>query len=285
MNLNYGNINNDGLVYCDEENIYYSNITSDNGKLYSQNLKFNNKVKISDIEEVRYITKYESFLYYVSKNSLYRLNLNNQQNELIYSTGNEVYVSDMSIIGEELFFSVGCDDVITYKMNLNTLISEVIIKNTYGIIVFNYYAYYTLNIGNGLYELNLNNNKILQITGARASYPVIKNNYLYYIDTDIDNNKSTFFRIDLNAPNYIKEKIIDVNKKIDYFNIASNYIIYKDFYLYRIDLNNKEIKKINDLQSDQINIINNEIWFVAYEDNEFKLYKMDLDGNNLTLIE
>ncbi|WP_326522671.1 MULTISPECIES: DUF5050 domain-containing protein [Clostridium] len=55
--------------------------------------------------------------------------------------------------------------------------------------------------------------------------------------------------------------------------------------MYRIDLNNKEIKKINNIKSNEMNIINNEIWFVAYEDSEFKLYKMDLDGSNLTLIE
>ncbi|WP_291565211.1 MULTISPECIES: DUF5050 domain-containing protein [unclassified Clostridium] len=283
MSLNYGNINNDGLVYCDGENIYYSNITSDNGKLYSQNLELSDKVKLSDIEEVLYITKYESFLYYVSKNSIYRLNLDNHQNEIIYNTGNELYVYDMSIVGEELFFSVGCDDVITYKMNLKTLISEVIIKNTYGIIVFNNYAYYSLNVGDGLYGLNLNNNEIIQINDTRSSWPIINNTYLYYID--IANNKSTFFRINLNTPNYKKEEIININKEIDYFNIASNYIIYEDYYIYRIDLNTKEIKKINNIKSNEMNIINNEIWFVAYEDSEFKLYKMDLDGGNLTLIE
>ncbi|WP_291580354.1 hypothetical protein [Clostridium sp. UBA6640] len=57
---------------------------------------------------------------------------------------------------------------------------------------------------------------------------------------------------------------------------------YEDFYLYIIDLNNKEL---NNLQSYQINIINNEIWFVSYEDSQNKLYKMNLDGSNLALIE
>lgn len=40
----------------------------------------------------------------------------------------------------------------------------------------------------------------------------------------------------------------------------------------------------SNITSDSINIINDEIWFRGYKDDTFKLYKMNLDVKNLTLI-
>ena len=114
--INYGNLVNDNIV-CIDEDIYYSNLTSDDGKLYMRSLNLDKKIKLCDIPDVKYITKKENYIYYTSAANIYKLNLDTLHNEVIFS-GSEDYgwIDDMSIVRNEMFFSLEN----TYKMNLNT---------------------------------------------------------------------------------------------------------------------------------------------------------------------
>ncbi len=276
MILSYGNIVNSGLVYIDNESMYYSNITSDDGKLYRRNLKSNKKIKLSDIHDVKYITKYNESIYYTSTTNIYKLNPNTLYNEIIFS-GCEDYgwVDDMSIVNDEMFFSLGP----TYKMNLKTSELSKIVDNTFGVNVYNDKMYYSLNEGNGLYELNLNTNESVKLSDSNTSCPVVQDGFLYYLDI----YKKSFFKI--NIFDYKKEKLANLDKDIIIFNIFKNYIFYKDDYLFRIDIENNEIKKFNDLNCNDIFIFENQVFFVSYENHEFKLYKMNFNGDNLVLID
>lgn len=276
MTLNYGNINNAGLVYIDDENIFYSNITSDNGKLYRRNLNFDKKTKLSDIFNVKYITRHDSFIYYTSTTNIYKLNLNTLYNEIVFSgSEDDGWVDDMSIINDEMFFSSG----FTYKMNLKTLEIIKIAENTFGINIYNNKMYYSLNEGNGIYELDLKTNESVKLSESRTSCSIVQDNYLYYMDID----KKSFLKINLS--NYKKEKLVSLDKDMIKFNIFKNYIFYEDFYLFRINIENNEIKKINNLHSNEVLVFDNQVLFVAYENREFQLYKMDFNGDNLILVD
>ena len=276
MILSYGNIVNNGLVYIDNESMYYSNITSDDGKLYRRNLKSNKKTKLSDIHDVKYITKYNESIYYTSTTNIYKLNPNTLYNEIIFS-GCEDYgwVDDMSIVNDEMFFSLGP----TYKMNLKTLELSEIVDNTFGVNVYKDKMYYSLNEGNGLYELDLNTNESVKLSDSNTSCPIVQDNFLYYLDI----YKKSFFKINLS--NYKKEKLTNLDKDLIIFNIFKNYIFYKDDYLFRIDIENNEIKKINDFNCNDILIFEDKVFFISYEKHEFKLYKMNFNGDNLVLID
>lgn len=276
MILSYGNIVNNGLVYIDNESMYYSNITSDDGKLYRRNLKSNKKTKLSDIHDVKYITKYNESIYYASTTNIYKLNPNTLYNEIIFS-GCEDYgwVDDMSIVNDEMFFSLGP----TYKMNLKTLEVSEIVDNTFGVHVYNDKMYYSLNEGNGIYELNLNTNESVKLAESNTSCPIVQDNFLYYLDI----YEKSFFKINLSG--YKKEKLVNLDKNIISFNIFKNYIFYKDDYLFRIDIENNEIKKFNDLDCNEILVFEDQVFFVSYENHKFKLYKMNFNGDNLVLID
>lgn len=276
MILSYGNIVNSGLVYIDNESMYYSNITSDDGKLYRRNMKSNKKTKLSDIHDVKYIAKYNESIYYTSTTNIYKLNPNTLYNEIIFS-GCEDYgwVDDMSIVNDEMFFSLGP----TYKMNLKTLELSEIVDNTFGVNVYNDKMYYSLNEGNGIYELNLNTNESVKLSDSNTSCPIVQDNFLYYLDI----YKKSFFKINLS--DYKKEKLANLDKDIISFNIFKNYIFYKDDYLFRIDIENNEIKKFNDLDCNEIFVFENQVFFVSYENHEFKLYNMNFNGDNLVLID
>lgn len=276
MILSYGNIVNSGLVYIDNESMYYSNITSYDGKLYRRNMKSNKKTKLSDIHDVKYIAKYNESIYYTSTTNIYKLNPNTLYNEIIFS-GCEDYgwVDDMSIVNDEMFFSLGP----TYKMNLKTLELSEIVDNTFGVNVYNDKMYYSLNEGNGLYELNLNTNESVKLSDSNTSCPIVQDNFLYYLDI----YKKSFFKINLS--DYKKEKLANLDKDIISFNIFKNYIFYKDDYLFRIDIENNEIKKFNDLDCNEIFVFENQVFFVSYENHEFKLYNMNFNGDNLVLID
>ncbi|WP_270305444.1 DUF5050 domain-containing protein, partial [Terrisporobacter petrolearius] len=64
--MNYGNLMNDKIIHIEGEWIYYSNISSDKGRLYKKNLKTNDKIKISEIEDVKYIHKKDNHIFYTS---------------------------------------------------------------------------------------------------------------------------------------------------------------------------------------------------------------------------
>ncbi|MGN9163873.1 DUF5050 domain-containing protein [Tissierellaceae bacterium HCP3S3_D8] len=282
------NINNDGLVYYDGENFYYSNITSDGGKLYKQSADFKNKEKLSDINDIKYINKHNSYIYYVSKNSIYRLNLNTKENKIIFIHDDEYeWIFNMTIFNNRMFFSTGDEDSTQYMMDLETLSVEKLFTNAYGINIEDNIIYYSGNKEKGIYSFDLNSKEFLKIANDNVSYPIIKDDYLYYFNFE----EESFYRLDLND-NFAKEKVINLNRDIDSFyvspsdfNISSNNLIYAQHYLFKVVLITKKITQINNISSDSINIVNDEIWFRGYIDDEFKLYKMDLSGNDLMVIE
>lgn len=274
--INYGNLINENIVCIDGESIYYRNITSDDGKLYRKNLNLDKKTKLCDISDVKYITKKEDDIYYTSTSNIYKLNLDTMHNEVIFS-GSEDYgwIDDMSIVNEEMFFSLDY----TYKMNLNTLEISKIAENTFGLNIYNGKMYYSLDEGDGLYELDLKTNEYKELCNSKTSAPIIQDDFIYYLDI----NEKSFFKINLS--NYIREKIVELDKDLLQFNLYKYYIFYSDQYLYRINIKTKKIEQISNINSNEINIFNDQIWFVSYKKGEFKLYKMDLDGKNLTLVD
>lgn len=272
--INYGNLVNDNIV-CIDEDIYYSNLTSDDGKLYMRSLNLDKKIKLCDIPDVKYITKKENYIYYTSAANIYKLNLDTLHNEAIFS-GSEDYgwIDDMSIVRNEMFFSLEN----TYKMNLNTQEIKKIAENAFGINIYNNKMYYSLNEGNGLYELDLQTNKSQKLSDSKTSCPVIYGDFVYYMDVD----EKAFHKMHLF--NYEKEKVTDLDEDLLNFNLYDKYIYYSDMYLFRIDIKSNKIEKISDIEAEKINIFDDQIWFVSYED-EFKLYKMDLKGKDLILID
>lgn len=276
--MNYGNLINDKIIHLEGEWIYYSNISSDRGKLYKKNLKSNEKVKLSDIEDVRYIHKKENNIFYTSGSSIYKLNIDNLENEIIFK-GSEDYGStdDMVPLNDNLFFTQ--DDI--YKMNLNTKEKIKIAENAFGLNVCKDNIYYCANDGDGLYKLNLSTNTIIKLLDTNVSAPIVQGEFIYYFDND----GAGFFR--MNMLNNEEEKIIKLDKDLINFNLYKNYIFFSDFYLYKIDIESKKISRITDIDVGRIHILNEKVWFVSYQEDEreFKLYQMDFDGKNLKLFD
>lgn len=276
--MNYGNLMNDKIIHIEGEWIYYSNISSDKGRLYKKNLKTNDKVKLSEIDDVKYIHKKDNYIFYTSECSIYKLNIDNLENEVIFKgSEDDGWIDDMILLNDNLFFSQD----ITYKMNLNTKEKTKITENAFGLNVYKENIYYSANDGKGLYKLNLFTNTKIKLLDTKVSCPIIQDEFIYYLDTD----RKCFFR--MNMLNNEEEKIIKLDKDLINFNLFKNYIFFSDFYLYKIDIESKKISKISNIEADQIQILNDKIWFVSYQENEreFKLYQMDFDGKNLKLFD
>lgn len=277
--MNYGNLINEKIIHIEGEWIYYSNISSDEGKLYKKNLKSNEKVKLSDIEEVQYIHKRGNAIFYTSGASICKLNLTNLENEIIFK-GSKDYgsIDDMVPLNDDLFFTQ--DDI--YKMNLNTKEKIKIAENAFGLNVCKYNIYYSANDGDGLYKLNLSTNTIIKLLDTNVSAPIIQGEFIYYFDND----RAGFFRMNM-FNNNEEERIIELDKDLIDFNLYKNYIFFSDFYLYKIDIKAKKISRITDIDAGRIHILNEKVWFVSYQEDEreFKLYQMDFDGKNLKLFD
>lgn len=276
--MNYGNLINEKIIHIEGEWIYYSNISSDRAKLYKKNLKSNEKVKLSDIEDVRYIHKKENNIFYTSKCSIYKLNIDNLENKVIFKgSEDDGWIDDMILLKDNLYFSQ--DDI--YKMNLNTKEKIKIAENAFGLNVCKDNIYYCANDGDGLYKLNLSTNTIIKLLDTNVSAPIVQGEFIYYFDND----RAGFFR--MNMLNNEEERIIELDKDLINFNLYKNYIFFSDFYLYKIDIESKKISRITDIDAGRIHILNEKVWFVSYQEDEreFKLYQMDFDGKNLKLFD
>lgn len=281
--MSINNVNNDGLVDFDGINFYYSNITSDEGKLYKKSADFKHTEKLSDVNNVEYITIKDKFIYYLSENKIYKLDLNTNENEIIF-THNDDYegISDMAIIDNNMFFSTNDEDSIQYIMNLDTFTIKKLYDDAFGFIINDNIIYYSGNKDFGVYSFDLNTNKSLKLVDCNADYLLIKDNILYYhdntnfYDLNISNTPPTKSIIKTNGMDHIS---------VDAYNILSNNLICSKFDLFKINLTTGQIITIQDIMADKINIVNNEIWFRGYEDDEFKLYKTDINGESLMIIE
>lgn len=283
--MNINNINNDGLVAFDGIRFYYSNITSDDGKLYKKSIDFKNTEKLSDISNVNYINIKDNYIYYVSENKIYKLNITTIENEVIYIHNNEYeWISNMGIINKDMFFSTNDEESTQYIMDLDILHANKLYCDAYGFIINNNKIYYSGNKDFGIYSFNLNTNRSLKLVDDNTLFPIISDNFLYFFNLDEKN----FYKLNINNHS-TKESIVKLNgaahEDINYYNIIYNNLIFSKESLFKYNFVTKETTIIQNMNSSEINIINNEIWFKVYENDEFKLYKTDLNGENLTLID
>lgn len=281
MNPNYyGNMINESLVYANDNFIFYSNITSDNGRLYRTDHKFGSIKKISDCFNAKYITEYHQNIYYVSEHKIFKYSTQINSNSLVFANKDaDNWISDMFIYNDNMYFCIGSDSTILYRLNLESNRVEKITENVDGANITGSHIYYSGNSEKGLFEYNMETNVVTKLIDSNVSSPIFHNRMLFFSDF----NDSAFYCLDLKNNNRLK-KIIDTKNGIDYFNIISNKLIYEDRYIYCVDLDSFNICKLNNISSDLINILNGEIWFRGYSDGEFKLYKMGIDGSNIMII-
>ena len=283
--MNINNINNHGIVYLDNKYLYYSNIFSDEGKLYRLDLNLNNREKLSDFKSARYIQSYKDYIYYVSENIIYKLNLNTMENIIVFCHEDDYeWISYMAIINKKLFFTTNDEDSTQYIMDLDTNYIEKIFDNSYGFNIWQNKIYFSGNKNFGIYSFDLNTKKTLKLINDNADYPIIKDDILYYFSLS---NKS-FYKLNINN-NSISKLSINKNlldsQTVYHYNILFNNLLFSTTKgLFKYNLESGKTSLLHSITSDNINIINNEIWFVGCEDNISKLYKTDINGTFLTLI-
>ena len=76
-------------------------------------------------------------------------------------------------------------------------------------------------------------NEYKELCNSKTSAPIIQDDFIYYLDI----NEKSFFKINLS--NYIREKIVELDKDLLQFNLYKYYIFYSDQYLYRINIKTK----------------------------------------------
>lgn len=159
--------------------LYFANVF-DQGKLYKVKLDGSEKQLVSDIKADNLICDGDWLYYHNSiEYTIERLNVNSGNTEVL---AEKVYVTDINISGDRLYFINGNEVRTVYSMKKDggNLRETAKIGNGYNLIVNGGYMYYLEN-GN-IYRIKINSKKPEEvITDADISKFVMDDNNIWYL--------------------------------------------------------------------------------------------------------
>ncbi|RCX16083.1 uncharacterized protein DUF5050 [Anaerobacterium chartisolvens] len=242
---NKPNMSLDSRFYIVEANntLYYQDFT-DGSKLYSMDMNGGNRKKLCDDYVVNLIADGE-YIYYQ--------NLNDQKQYRIRTDGTK----------RELLANVNGD-----------------------VVIHDEFIYFTGN--NGIYKINKNGQGLEKLSDVLANTLRFYNEKLYFsgIPTNNDSSNGGIYKMNLDGSNI--QKISD--QTTHDFKMSNNYIFFQIYgnkishYIYRINIDGTGMKKLLDkeLTTGTFDIKDNNIYFISSENSTPSLYKMDINGANIT---
>jgi|GEM_PF-1920795 len=282
------NIINDGLVATGDGYIYYSNITSDDGRLYRMNCDCSEKVKLSDDTFVKYINVIDSNVYYSSDNYMYILNLLSKEKELIGKVHINEKIQELNIVDNFAFYTTDAPKSSLYKMNLLT--KEICILSDDSPMFINIlqdYIIYLAEVINEdsiytcIYKMKFDGSEKTNIIDDNAWYINIINDDFYYAS---DKNEGHLYMLDNKTGTTCE--IFD--HSVSYINNDKQYIYFidnnKNCALYKVNIENFEIKVLEDCFASNIHLINDFIYYLSFEEDEDILCRIRKDGTDKQII-
>ena len=200
--------------------------------------------------------KYSDTVYYYSSNSftsaksgIFKVDVTNSDAEPVVTKIFEGKNDNLTIYGNNLYFTNGNDHDYLYKMDLTSNSSSLVMEEkVHEILINNNTLYCTINGLTNDYIASLNlsspSTKPTKLTDEAGEYLTIKNGYLYYNHTDlfsyVDPTLKGVWRISLNGGNPSQ---ILANEGVNGFDVdSSNSLVYIDstnLHLYRYTISNK----------------------------------------------
>lgn len=278
------NIINEGLVCSDNNYIYYSNITSDEGKLYRINSDGSEKIKLSDDINTKYINVMEDSIYYASTNCIYKLHLTSKQKKIIDKVNIDENIYELNIIGDYAFYSTDVPKSSLYKMNLLTNERYTLCDDSPMFInILEEYIIYLAEFNNDtcIYKMNFDGSKKTKIIDDDAWYINNINNDLYYAS---DNDSGHLYKLtEKNSVFKIYDhRVSHINNDTDYL-YFSNANEYGALYKFNIESLKSEI--LEDEFTSNILLIDDYIYYVRFKDENNTLCRMRKDGTDKQIIE
>ncbi|MBQ7994720.1 MAG: DUF5050 domain-containing protein [Bacilli bacterium] len=199
--------------------------------------------------------KFSDTIYYFSKNSLrssssgiFKVDATDTENEPVVTKIFEGKSDNLTLYGNELYFTNGNDHNYIYKMNLSTYSTSLVAEEkVHEMIISGNKLYCTINgtLNDYIGSINLSSStyEVDKLTNASGEYLKIKNGYLYYNYTDlfsvIDSSLKGIWRISVNGGT--PEQLV-ANEGVNGFDVESSssllYIDSTDLHLYRYNTTN-----------------------------------------------
>jgi len=275
-----GNIYNGGLFSEQDGWIYFSN-ANDDGRLYRTDTNLVNFEKIHDDKAV-FINVDENYIYYVRANNtresksqnvmmynntgMYRINQNGKGMKAIsYNPG-----AYLSLKGNHIYYQKYDVDngLLLYQNTIDLAKEKLLLKDAViPSCVMNgklYYAGYSNN--HNLNAIDLSSYNAKMILEGNYLYPIIQNDYLYYIDIG-DNYKIYRSNADGSDPTLL------VDHRCSTYNITNSgkYLYYqidngKNNGIGRLNLETLESETLLDGNYKQIHVTSNYVFFKDFED-------------------
>ena len=286
---NQSNIMNEGLVTNDDDFIYYSNISSDYGKLYKMNYDCSGKIKLSDDINVKYINVIGHIVYYSSSSCLYSLNLLSKQHELIVQVDIHENILELNIVNNYAFYTTDSPKSSLYKMNLLTGEIRVLSNDSPMFInIFQDHIIYLSEVINEdcvhrcVCKMNFDGGNKINIINTNALYINIIDNNLYYASKEnqghlykLDNKTGTTFKI--------------FNHSVSNINNNQNFIYFIDNNehgaLYNLNIDTLETEVLVDCFARNIHLINDYVYYISYKGDNHILCKIRKDGTYRQVIK
>lgn len=224
----------------------------------------------------------DDWIYYTNPSDdycIYRMDLNMESSELL--CGIPAYY--LNYHEGMLYFSGSSDSKQQYRMNLDGSGLELVNSRTIyeGKIVGDYLYYDDANEDYALYRSKLDGSEETHLSDGVAFYTLITDDEIYYIDTSDDRY---CYRMDLDGRN----KEIFINKPCRDMCLLDDvmYLTLQDGGVYAYDTEYggpwENAWKISDVNAGCINAHDDGWIYFCNHDKGYKLYKMTLDGENMT---
>lgn len=280
MNI-LNNISNDSLCFFDhrEKKYYYSNITSDEGKIYQTNSTFSKKEKLADIKDSKYIQKDGDNLYYCSENKIFSMYMPSMKQQLLYESEQDLWISDLYYKDGLLYFNVSDMESTQYVFNISNNQIKRLYEDAFGFYIFDNDIYYLGNTKKGTYRYNIKNENTANVMDINALYCLQYNNSIVFFDPE-DHQIMEYSTLQGNLSVLLK-----CERDINSMNIYKDCLYLSDICgIFKRNLLTGDYECISKSVADQISILNNQIFCRVYYDSTFQLARISLETGDQHIV-
>ena len=284
-----GNLNNKGLFCEYKGKVYFSN-PYDNNYLYVMNPD-GSDVRLLKDDSVNCINVYGKYIYYLMDGqdsddlfasfnyniySLCRINLNGKNK--IALDGNPCLQASLS--GNYLYYLHYDKETATtlYRVKIDGKEKEMINANPYNTACTIGDKFYCNDFDKNprVIEYNTSTNEISTFYNGNCYNCILDNNYLYFMDCDKNYSLARVY-----LPTGKKDTL--VNKRIDAYNIAGDYIYYQtndgdNSALCRVKTDGSNVETVKKVIFTDINVTSEYVYFKDFNDQSF-FYMTPSKGN------
>ena len=284
--INYGNINNQGMVEQIGDWIYFTNTSGNQNHLYKMKSDGSNITRINDCSTDHLLQINKQLFYYRAYSSssspvcyLHKKSTTDDSETIIkpYISGNSFF---RYVFYKDFLYYQGVDHYL-YKVRLDesnrSKVSNEKIDKSF-CIVNDWIYFINSSLAESLYRIKVVGSGLARV----GTEEEIREFLIYQGEIFFLNSNNDLFKMDIKG----KNKLLLTPDALYSFNTKGNWVFFKNKadneFLYKIDLNGKSKQKVNDEHSSFINIVGDWIYYVN-EKSEFIRMKDDGTGKqNLT---